>query len=337
MAIVNYNSRIYVIPWSVVKKLCKAENGNVQDVTYCVNKNRVTFTVVFGGKCVVMVFDANTGNYEYIVEGEDIIKATCNGKRVVAVSGVSDGKNADIFSCISEINSGKWEYKDLGFKKPINESYSEDYHLVAAGDDVIIKVDNPLSEVEYIKYASDNYSVYSLYEYWRGKDINADEGSLGKDSINIELSTGADLSHKTVTFCNNPRFAAGYLKYIVLGDALYMMLLTDTECDELLLKNMMELEKGYTADTDYLIESFVKNYSNRSSVVSLFEDMAEACDVVFTEKTDEAAIQFLKIACSLFNESFEKYIYPKTGYRYRFNLYFGEEEYKKRRKDYGDI
>ena len=171
-----------------------------------------------------------------------------------------------------------------------------------------------------MKYVENNFSIYGLYDYWKDKDIGAFEGKEDKDSLCLEFYSGEPLVLNKMTHCTDPKFAAGYLKYIVLGDAAYMLLLSDSERDKYLLKNDTELENDYIPDINYLLNKLIRNCSNKNSVVYLFEEMIELCDMVFMAKSKETAVELLINAYKICNLHFQNEISPKTGFNYKFQI-----------------
>lgn len=329
MATVNFDDKFYVIPWEEIRKQSGAKEIQLKDVTHCVNKNTVTFTLILEDKSLVVVYNAETGNYEYMLGGKDIIKAVCCGDKVVAVAKITNEWNmAVVCRCTSLIGGFKWEYESLNITKRSYKSDYDDYELVVVGNDAFVKIHNPFNEAEYMKYVENDFSIYGLYDYWKDKDISAFEGEPDKNSLYLEFSSGEPLTLNKVTYCNDPKFAAGYLKYIVLGDAAYMLLLTDK--DNLLQKDDKELENDYIPDIDYILNKLIRNCSNKNNIVYLFEEMVELCDMVFAAKSIKTAVELLMNACRACNLLFQNEIFPKTGYNYKFSVYLPEnmEEYK---------
>lgn len=330
MAGINYDGKTYVIPWEYIKMKLGTDKPLIRDITWCVNKNTVTFTLILENKSLVVVYNAETGNYEYILEGKDIIKAVYCGDKVVAIAKISNVWSIAV-ACryISMTGSFEWECDNLNIAKRSHENDYDDYELVVAGNTAFMKIQTPLNIAEYMKYAENNFSIYGLYEYWRDKDIRVFEGEPQKDSLYLEFSSGEPLSLNKITYCNDPKFAAGYLKYIVLGDAAYMLLLSDSERDKYLQKSSTELENDFIPDVDYLLNTIIRNCSNKNNIVYLFEEMAELCDMVFMAKSRETAVELLTYACNVCNSYFENEIYQKTGFKYLFNMYNGISSAKK--------
>ena len=323
MAMVRYAENFYVIPWELIKEKCKAEKFSVENITYCVNKSRITFTLILKDTSFVIVFNADDGVYEYVFEGSGIVKAVCCDNKVIAAAEVADEFGiVSIYRCESTVGSFSWLYKDTGIKKK-NPRSIEDFEFAIARNDAFLKIFNPVNEIDYIRYVEENYSIYGLYDYWKDKDIDAYEGSINANSIFIEFASGEPLTTNKITFCNNPKFAAGYLKYIVLGDAAYMILLADAESDEFLSKNEQELENDYIPNIDYILNDIIRSNSDKFSIVALFEEMVELCDMVFGEKDKKSEYEMLCKACDMCNMYFSEKIYPKTGYRYKVNVHYG--------------
>lgn len=322
MATVNFDDKFYVIPWEEIRKQSGAKEIQLKDITHCVNKNTVTFTLILNDKSLVVVYNAETGNYEYMLEGKDIIKAVCCDDKVVAVAKITNEWNvAVVCRCTSLIGSFKWEYESLNITKQSYKNDYKDYELVVAGNDAFVKIQNPFNKAEYMKYVENNFSIYGLYDYWKDKDISAFEGEPDKNSIYLEFSSGEPLTLNKITYCNDPKFAAGYLKYIVLGDAAYMLLLSDSDKDKFLQKDDKELENDYIPDIDYLLNRLIRNCSNKNNIVYLFEEMVELCDKVFMESDSRKALELLFCACDVCNSLFKIKICKSTALNYRFNIH----------------
>ena len=324
MATVNYTGKTYVIPWEDIKNMSGIDLSLVKDITWCVNKNTVTFTLICTDVSLVIVYNAEEGKYEYVSEGKKIAKAVYCGDKVVAVAKfTNEWDMTAVVRCTSLPGSSEWEYDLLNVTKKSYENDIKDYELVVAGNDAFIKIQNPFNEAEYMKYVENNFSIYGLYDYWRDKDLGAFEGKADKNSLYLEFSSGALLELHRRTHCNDPKFAAGYLKYIVLGDAVCMLLLTDSDKDKLLQKDDKELENDYIPDVDYLLNKLIRNYSNKNNIVYLFEEMVELCDKVFMEKDREKAMELLLHACNMFNLHFEDTIFPQTRLYYSLKIIEG--------------
>lgn len=322
MATVNYDDKFYVIPWDEVKKQSNVEEFFLKNITYCVNKNIVTFTLILENKSIVVVYNAETGSYEYILEGNEIVKAVCCGDNVVAVAKITNEWNISVVCrCTSLIGSFKWEYENLNITKQNYENDYDDYDLTVAGDNAFIKIQHPFNETEYMKYVEDNFSIYGLYDYWKNKDICTFEAENCKNSIKIDFSAEDPLKLNIKIHYCDPKFIAGYLKYIILGDVAYMLLLTDSDKDKLLQKNNTELKNDYIPDIDHILNKIVRKYTNKTNVVCLFEEMVELFDIVFLEKHTDKANKLLIKACDAFNCYFENKIFPETGYNYKISIH----------------
>ena len=322
MASVKYDDKFFVLPWEEIFKNFKIEYADFKDITYCVNKNTVTFTLIFKDKSLVVVFNAENGSYDYILEGKYIIKAVLCSDKIIGVAKItSEWGMSVILKCTSLIGSSSWEYESLNIKKQSYENDADDYELIVAGNDAFINICNPYNEAEYMKYVEENFSIYGLYDYWKDKDINTFENNSDKNTIHIEFSSGDPLTLNITTYCSDPRFAAGYLKYIVLGDAAYMLLLTDSEKDRFLQKDDKELENDYIPNIDYILNKIIRPHSNKKNIMCLFEEMVELCDIVIMERDNKKAVDFLLTATEKCNTYFDKHIFPETGYNYQIKTY----------------
>jgi len=165
-------------------------------------------------------------------------------------------------------------------------------------------------------------SDYSEYNFWKDKDIDACEGEMNRNSLFLEFQVGNPLTTSKITYCNSAKFAAGYLKYIVLGDAAYMLLLSADEQSKFLIKDKRELENDYIPDIDFLLDS-TKCKREKYPLMGLLEEIANLCNAVFIELNEEKALETFFNAAELCNRYFEMNISRRTGHGYSFKTYNG--------------
>ena len=146
----------------------------------------------------------------------------------------------------------------------------------------------------------------------------------------LEFQFGDPLKTAKITYCNDVKFTAGYLKYMVLGDVAYTLLVSENERDPFLIKDFHELEKEYIPDIEHLIEFSIRNTKDKYRPVSLLEEMAELCDSIFMEKDMVKAREMFFNACDICNKYFAEDIFHKSGYGYLFKAYNGADELKTR-------
>lgn len=331
MAVVKYNDKIFAIPWEEIRKQCPFTEENLTQITHCIHKEYVTFVLICKKISYIIVFNAETGNFDYIVGGKGIVKATCCDDKVVAIAKmINESGTVSVYKCYSELGSGVWKYEDTGLKKEYAENDENDYKLITTSNDAYIKLNNPLNEVEYINHMREKYSMYCLYDYWKNKEIDAFEGDVRKDSIFLEFQYGNPPETVKITYCNDVKFAAGYLKYMVLGDIAYMLLVSENERDPFLIKDSHELENEYIPDIDHLIELSIRNTKDKYRSVSLLEEMTELCDAIFMEKDMVKAREMFSNACDICNKYFAEDIFRKSGFGYLFKVYYGAGQLKNR-------
>lgn len=168
-------------------------------------------------------------------------------------------------------------------------------------------------------------SDYSEYDFWKDKDIDAYEGEMNRNSLFLEFQVGNPLTTSKITYCNSAKFAAGYLKYIVLGDAAYMLLLSEDEQSKFLIKDKRELENDYIPDIDFLLDS-TNSKREKYPLMGLLEEIANLCNAVFIESNEEKALETFFNAAELCNRYFEMNISRRTGHGYSFKTYNGIKE-----------
>ncbi len=329
MAVVKYNNKIFAIPWEEIMKKCKINQCDLKNITYCIHREYITFVFICENDSFVMVYNADTGVFDYINNGKHIIKATYCGGDVCAIAKIPDCNGiALVYKYESSDDSNAWKIYNTGLKKKCADDDYNDYNLIPGTNDAYIKLKNPLNDIEYVNYIKDNYSIYSLYDYWKDKDIDISEGEINENSIFIDFRFGDISEPVSITHCNDVKFAAGYLKYIVLGDVAYSILNSEWERNPVLVKDDKELENDYIPDVEYMLDFFIKNTKDKNTPVSLLEEMVELCDNIFLEKDSSKALDMFRNTCSLCYKYFQEKIFHELGFVYSIRSYNGLTELK---------
>ena len=74
MAVVKHNDKIFAIPWEEIKKQCPFTEENLIQITHSIHKEHITFVFICKKTSYIIVFNAETGNFDYIVEGKESLK-----------------------------------------------------------------------------------------------------------------------------------------------------------------------------------------------------------------------------------------------------------------------
>ncbi len=126
MAVVKYNDKIFAIPWEEIKKQCPFTEENLTQITHCIHKEHITFVLICKQTSYIIVFNAENGRFDYIVEGKGIVKATCCKGRIIAITKIlNESGTINVYKCSSDIGSGVWIYEDTGLCE-------DDYEEVSA-------------------------------------------------------------------------------------------------------------------------------------------------------------------------------------------------------------
>ena len=327
MAVVKYNDKIFAIPWDEIIKKCQINKNDLINITYCIHREHITFVIICEDDSFVIVYNADTGIFDYINNGKYIIKATYCGGNICAVAKIPDSNGfVSVYKYESDVGSNTWKLHNTGLKKKCADVDYNDYNLIPGTNDAYIKLKNPLNEIEYVNYIKDNYSIYSLYEYWKDKDINAHEGEINENAIFIDFRFGDISEPISITHCNDVKFAAGYLKYIVLGDVAYSILNAEYERNPVLVKDDLELENDYIPDVEYMLDFCIKNTKDKHRPIALLEEMVELCDDIFLEKDSYKALDMFRNTCSLCDKYFQEKIFHKLEFIYSIRVYTDLQE-----------
>lgn len=332
MATINYKDKFFVLPWEDVKRECGVEDIECINITYCVHKNKVCFVLVYEDNSYVIVYNVESGIIEYITEGFGVIKAVCVDDTVYAAVKIEMKYNViHICKGESEIGSYVWKYEDLGIVKAKDTHDEDDYLIFMDKDQVMIRVNNAINKGKYKKFLQDSYSKYCYYDYWKNLDIGCSEGEISKDSLFIEYFTGDEnpgkLRYANVTHCNCVKFAAGYLKYLVLADAAHMVFFIDDDSDDMPYEDL-GLEQDEAPNIDYILDRCNRNSRDKYNLLSVFMDMVDRCDSILLNNNEKDALQMLIETVKICNDYFKNEIFPKSSFRFGFNIYHGANEAK---------
>lgn len=332
MAVIKNNDKVHILPWEDVEKQCGVEGQECINITYCVHKHKVCFVLVYEDNSYVIVYNVKNGIVEYITEGFGVIKAVCVEDTVYAAVKIHM-KNDIIHVCRGEsvIGSYAWKYEDLNIVKTKTMYDEDDYLIFVTDNQVLIRVNNAIDKNKYKKFLQDSYSKYCYYDYWKDKDVDCNDGELSRDSLFIEFTTGDDKPGKNrytnITFCDNVKFAVGYLKHLVLSDAAHMIFFADENtCDE--AYEDLGIEQDEIPNIDYILDRCNRNNQDKYGLLSAFMDMVDRCDSILLEENNETALQMLIDTVKVCNDYFKNEIYPKSDFRVCFNVYNGADEAK---------
>ena len=203
------------------------------------------------------------------------------------------------------------------------------------GNGIIIKCDERGVFVdgerrEDLELFRNTVSEYFFFDYWQDKEIDAAQGELTPGSIFLRFSNCAPMpcccSMERFTYCSDPKFAAGYLKYVVLGDIACATLLSNEEYDEICFKDDGDLRVFTMPDVDDILDRCIKNGSERECVIEKMNHIIRLCNEIFLEQDILKGTELLKDLAAKFNEYFEYGIQGETGWNYTFDVYDGVGE-----------
>ena len=176
------------------------------------------------------------------------------------------------------------------------------------------------------------FSEYFFFDYWQDKEIDAAQGDLTPESMFMCFSNCAPMpccsSMERFTYFSDPKFAAGYLKYIVLGNMACTVLLSNEEYDEICFEDDGDLRVFVMPDVDDILDMCIKNGSGRECVIEKMNHIIRLCNEIFLEQDILKGTELLKDLAAKFNEYFEYGIQGETGWNYTFDVYDGAAEVK---------
>ena len=185
-------------------------------------------------------------------------------------------------------------------------------------------------------------SKYFFPEFWTDRIMNEGDGELCRDSLfiksaNLPVRYSSDGKALTdgftiFTYCNNPKFAAGYLKFNVFQMVLissYFM------CPELLHEVCLNAEdcRLRFVDIEELAEKFKRTDDTvKKETLDKILHIMHLCNLVFVEKDLEIAKKHLFTAADKFNEYFNNICVKANGklcdWSFEFKVYDGIENAK---------
>lgn len=186
-------------------------------------------------------------------------------------------------------------------------------------------------------------SEYFFPEFWEDRIMNEGDGELSRNSLFIK---SADLPVKSLsdnravtdgltlfTYCNNPKFAAGYLKFYMLHDVLMSPHFAYPDLVDEAALIIKEDCRRCLVD----IEEFAKKFrqiddTDKKEVLKKVLHILHLCNLVFVEKDLEVAKKHLFVAADKFNEYFYdacvKINDKICSYGFEFKVYDGIEDAK---------
>lgn len=168
----------------------------------------------------------------------------------------------------------------------------------------------------------DIVSEYFFPDYWEAFVSNPSQGEISPNSLFIKYGSYAPLpcasGFTLFTYCNNAKFAAGYLKFMVLCE-----LISSTLID---LLELADLSKGnnISFDIDYFMEEYKTDDSDKKDICEKIKHILRLCNLVFLEQDEAEAKKHLFCVADKFNEYFSEV----CGWNFEFKVYDGIENAK---------
>lgn len=163
----------------------------------------------------------------------------------------------------------------------------------------------------------DVVSKYFFPDYWKEFIANPSQGEIYPDSLFIKYGSYAPLpcasGFTLFSHCNNPKFAAGYLKFMVLCELVSSTLIDLTEFAELSNGNNISF------DMDFFIQDYKTEDNDKKDVCEKIKHILRLCNLVFIEQDKTEAKKHLFAATDKFNEYFSK----AYGWDFEFKVYDG--------------
>lgn len=165
-------------------------------------------------------------------------------------------------------------------------------------------------------------SKYFFYNSWDQLFAPLSEGEISPDSLFMKYVCYAPLpcaSGFTIfPYCNNSKFAAGYLKFVVLCEFVRCALLEIPEAAIFLNP------KSISFDMDDFIEKYTPENSRNKEICEKIKHILRLCNLVFIEQDKTEAKKHLFAATDKFNEYFSK----AYGWDFEFKVYDGASKAK---------
>lgn len=163
----------------------------------------------------------------------------------------------------------------------------------------------------------DVVSKYFFPDYWEEFIATPSKGEISPNSLFIKHSSYAPLpcgaGFTLFSYCNNAKFAAGYLKFMVLCE-----LVSSTLID---LSEFAELSNGnnFSFDIDCFIQNYETEDSDKKDVCEKIKHILRLCNLVFLEQDEQGAKNHLFYTANKFNEYFSEIL----GWDFEFKVYDG--------------
>ena len=168
----------------------------------------------------------------------------------------------------------------------------------------------------------DVVSKYFFPDYWEEFIATPSEGDISPSSLFIKHSSYAPLpcgaGFTLFSYCNNAKFAAGYLKFMVLCE-----LVSSTLID---LSEFADISNGNNVsfDIDFFMEEYKTDDSDKKDVCDKIKHILRLCNLVFLAQDEAEAKKHLFYAADKFNEYFSEV----CGWDFEFRVYSGIENAK---------
>ena len=163
----------------------------------------------------------------------------------------------------------------------------------------------------------DVVSKYFFPDYWEEFIATPSEGEISSSFLFIKHSSYAPLpcgaGFTLFSYCNNAKFAAGYLKFMVLCE-----LISSTLID---LSEFADISNGHNIsfDIDFFMEEYKTDDSDKKDVCDKIKHILRLCNLVFLEQDEAEAKKHLFYVADKFNEYFSEV----SGWNFEFKIYDG--------------
>lgn len=173
----------------------------------------------------------------------------------------------------------------------------------------------------------DYLSEYFFFDFWDEVIFQESEGELSPDSMFLFYLDSPPMPCCTEinkhTYFSNPKYAAGFLKHIILKAIAEVHILTTEQIKELCnIPPEIELhEVYYNIDIEEVIDMYSDKESDKTGILDKIIHVNKLCNQVFAAQDKDRAVAALKLAADVFNEYFTNGIVEQTGYNYIFEIF----------------
>ena len=179
-----------------------------------------------------------------------------------------------------------------------------------------IYVDGKLRrEFDDIEKFVDAFSEYIFFEYWDGAEPDICQGDLCKGSLFLQsiIQDAGPFGgcFNNFSYFTDVKFAAGYLKYIMLGDL----------CCSELASDVLQREGYELQDVDELIVAAEKSNTDASELISGVKYIISLCNNVFATQEQKKQMEYLEVAIREYNKFCETTVRQKTGRYYLLEVF----------------